>query len=71
MRPRVIADEIDVLPAEWRQVGQITGSRMAPLIAQVIDGTLQVDGSHRSGHGFRRAGLRIPRGEAHFAARPY
>ena len=38
----IIAGKIDVLPAEWRQMGQITGCRMMPLIAQVIDGALQV-----------------------------
>ena len=40
--PVVIAGKIDVLPAEWRQMGQITRFRMLPLIAQVIDGALQV-----------------------------
>jgi len=40
--PVVISGEIDVLPAEWRQMSQITGCRMVPLITQVIDGALQV-----------------------------
>ena len=40
--PVIIAGKIDVLPAEWGQMGQITRCRMLPLIAQVIDGALQV-----------------------------
>ena len=31
--PVVIAGKIDVLPAEWRQMGQITRCGMLPLIA--------------------------------------
>ena len=38
----VIARKINVLPAEGRQMGQITRFWMLPLIAQVIDGALQV-----------------------------
>jgi hypothetical protein len=40
--PLVIAREIDVFPAEWRQMGQITGRWIVPLVAQMIDSTLQV-----------------------------
>ena len=40
--PDVIAGHIDVLPSERRQMRQITGCGLVPLVAQVIDGTLQV-----------------------------
>ncbi len=40
--PVVITDQINVLPSEWRQMGQITGCRMLPVIAQVIDGEVTV-----------------------------
>ena len=40
--PEVIAGQIDVFPAEGRQMSQITGCRMVALCAQVIDGALQV-----------------------------
>ena len=38
--PVVIAGQINVFPSEWRQMGQITGCRILPVIAQVIDGAL-------------------------------
>ena len=42
--PVVIAGKINVLPAEWRQTGQIILCWMLPLIAKVIDSALQVGG---------------------------
>jgi hypothetical protein len=35
MFPVVIAGQIDVFPADWRQMGQVTLRRMLPLIAKV------------------------------------
>jgi len=42
--PVVVSGQIDVLPAEGRQVGKVSGLRMVSLLAQVIDRTLQVNG---------------------------
>jgi len=38
----VVAGQIDVFPAQWRQMGQIARFRMVPLPLNVIDGSLQV-----------------------------
>jgi hypothetical protein len=40
MRPG--AERPKLIWSEWRQMGQITRFQMLPLIAQVIDGALQV-----------------------------
>jgi hypothetical protein len=40
--PVIIAGEIDVFPAQGRQMGKITGFRTVPLPSKVIDGPLQV-----------------------------
>ena len=48
----VVAGQIDVLPAQWRQVRQIARYRMMALPSKMIDGSLQVrcvswnDGGH-------------------------
>src|ERR1035437_1554243 len=42
--PVVVSSQIDVLPAEGRQVGKVSGLRMVSLLAQVIDRALQVNG---------------------------
>ena len=36
--PLVIARQVDVFPAQRRQMGEISGGRMVPLLSQVIDG---------------------------------
>ena len=38
----VVAGQIDVLPAQWRQMGQIARCWMITLLFEVIDGSLQV-----------------------------
>lgn len=39
----VVSSQIDVLPAERRQVGEVSGFRLVSLLAQVIDHALQVN----------------------------
>ena len=38
----VIAGQVDMLPAERRQMGEITGLRVMPLLSKVIDRPLKV-----------------------------
>ena len=38
--PLVIARQVDVLPAQGRQMGKISGRRMVPLLSKVIDSPL-------------------------------
>jgi hypothetical protein len=40
--PLVVARQVDVLPAQRRQMGKISGCRMVPLLSQVIDSPLQI-----------------------------
>ena len=40
--PMVIAGQVDMLPAERRQMGEITGLRVMPLLSKVIDRPLKV-----------------------------
>ena len=40
--PVVVAGQIDVFPAQRRQMGEITGFGMVPLPSKMIDGSLQV-----------------------------
>ena len=40
--PFVVARQVDVLPAQRRQMGKISGRRMVPLLSQVIDRPLQI-----------------------------
>ena len=40
--PLVVACQVDVLPAQRRQMGKISGDRMVPLLLQVIDSPLQI-----------------------------
>src|SRR5215471_4972328 len=42
--PVIVAGEIDVLPAEWREMRQVVGLRRHALAPQVIDRALQVHG---------------------------
>jgi len=42
--PVIVAGEIDVLPAEWREMHQVVGLRRHALAPQVIDRALQVHG---------------------------
>jgi hypothetical protein len=41
--PLVIARQIDVFPAQRRQMGKISGRRMMSLLSKVIDSPLQID----------------------------
>ena len=40
--PLVVARQVDVLPAQRRQMGKISGRRMVPLLSKVIDSPLQI-----------------------------
>ena len=42
--PMIVAGEIDVLPAEWREMHQVMGLRRHAVAPQVIDRALQVHG---------------------------
>ena len=42
--PVVVAGQIDLLPAQWREVSEVSLPGFNPVLAEVIHGALQVDG---------------------------